>query len=293
MALYKYVSFSNLKHLLAGSIRFTQPNAFNDPFELLPEIYLEDDINGFSLNVMKPKREKDPARLENSFESKNCNDVTARDVRNELSKLIGILCLSRNPSSLLMWSHYADEYKGAVIEFDETHEFFTGLFPVSYELVRPKINYKLLQDETGHIRLSELCYKPIEWEYENEVRLARNLQDCKSTGQFNCFDVHVMEVPLECIKGITMGERMPVEEQKYIYGKIYNTNITLKLAAISNWGYSFRPEVVKSDRPLSEISPQLSPRTAHIFKDLTGELGDLARFLIEKHPMTNMVNKTS
>src|SRR6266702_3676633 len=36
--LYKYVNIEVLRHILDGQIRFTQPSAFNDPFELLPEI---------------------------------------------------------------------------------------------------------------------------------------------------------------------------------------------------------------------------------------------------------------
>ncbi|MGY3876522.1 DUF2971 domain-containing protein [Aeromonas enteropelogenes] len=292
MAIYKYVSFSNLKYLLDGTIRFTQPKAFNDPFELLPEIFLTDVINGFSIDVTAPKRSSEPAKLKDSFESEHCNDIVARDVLNILNDLIGILCLSRNPSSLLMWSHYADEYKGAVVEFDENHDFFTGLFPVCYESNRPKIDFNLLEDESGHIRLSELCYKPKEWEYENEFRIARNLSDCKKNGHFNGFDVHVMDVPLECIKRITMGERMPLENQRYVFGKTYNTNISLALAAVSNWGYTFRSEPIKFDRPISELSPMISPRTAHLFKDLNSEFGEMARWMIANHPMSELVNKT-
>ncbi|MBY8124457.1 DUF2971 domain-containing protein [Vibrio fluvialis] len=292
MAIYKYVSFSNLKHLLDGTIRFTQPKAFNDPFELLPEMYLTGKINGLSIDVTTPRRDGEPARLEDSFESNYCNDIAAREVLNSISQVIGILCLSRNPSSLLMWSHYADEYKGAVVEFDENHEFFTGLFPVTYEKNRPKIDFSLLRDETGRIRLSELCYKPQEWDYENEVRLARALSDCKLNGTFNDFDVYVMNVPLECIKSITLGERMPLENQKHVFGKVQNTCISLGLAAISNWGYTFRPEQIKLNRPISEISPAMSPKTAHLFKELDGNLGEVARWLIENHPMTSRVNKT-
>lgn len=286
------MSFSNLKHLLGGTIRFTQPKAFNDPFELIPEVYLNYEVNGFLLDVSSPKREAEPARLSDDFKSENCNDIVAREVLSKLNEMIGILCLSRNPNSLLMWSHYADEYKGVVVEFDETHEFFTGLFPVSYENNRPKIDFHLLQDSAGHIRLSELCYKPEEWEYENEVRVACNLDSCKPSGCFNGFDVYVMDIPLECIKKITMGERMPIEHQKYILDKINNTNIELWLAAISNWGYNFRFEQVKCGCPLSEMPPIISPRTAHIFKDLKGNFGDIARWMVDKHPMASMLNKT-
>lgn len=82
MALYKYVSFSNLKHLLDGTIRFTQPKAFNDPFELLPEMYLTGKINELSIDVTTPRRDGEPARLEDSFESNYCNDIAAREVLN-------------------------------------------------------------------------------------------------------------------------------------------------------------------------------------------------------------------
>jgi len=42
-SLYKYVNIAGLRRILLGSIRFTQPSAFNDPFELLPEIVISVD----------------------------------------------------------------------------------------------------------------------------------------------------------------------------------------------------------------------------------------------------------
>src|ERR1700726_2197468 len=41
--LYKYVNIEVLKRILNGSIRFTQPSAFNDPFELLPAVVVPND----------------------------------------------------------------------------------------------------------------------------------------------------------------------------------------------------------------------------------------------------------
>lgn len=292
MSIFKYVSFENLGHILNGSVRITQPKAFNDPFELLPEINLTNDINGFSLNLTSLQREKEPARLSDNFESKNCNDVASRDTLNGLNDLIGIFCVSENPNSLLMWSHYADEYKGAVVEFDESHEFFTGLFPVSYEENRPKLDWESMPDDNGQVRLSELCYKPKAWEYEAEKRIARFLNEGSVVANVNGHDVVVMELPMECIKSVTMGERMSVENQRFIFGKLHKTNIALHLAAVSNWGYTFRPETIKIDRPISEFPPQMTPRTAHIFTELSGHLGEAARWLVKDHPMAEMVNKT-
>jgi hypothetical protein len=38
VSFYKYVDMAGLRRILEGSVRFTQPSAFNDPFELLPRV---------------------------------------------------------------------------------------------------------------------------------------------------------------------------------------------------------------------------------------------------------------
>lgn len=49
--LFKYVNIAGLRRILSGSIRFTQPSAFNDPFELLPEIVTPLDAQERQLRV--------------------------------------------------------------------------------------------------------------------------------------------------------------------------------------------------------------------------------------------------
>jgi hypothetical protein len=72
---------------------------------------------------------------------------------------------------------------------------------------------------------------------------------------------------------------------------VKNTRITLALAAIDHRGYAFRRELIKMHVPVSEMNPWMTPRTAHIFSHLTTPIGDVARLLIEKHPMSKIVNK--
>ena len=295
MSIYKYTSFENLKHILNGSIRLTQPSAFNDPFELLPEIYLKENIENkqIGLDIASKPRESNIARLPDDFENEQCNDIPARYLIKSISESVGILCLSKNPNSLLMWSHYADQYKGVVVEFDEEHEFFSDMHCINYEDNRPKINfYKLLEED--NILLSEMCFKPKVWEYEEEVRIIRCLKNCKNVGkdQDGKYDIYTMNIPLEAIKSITMGERIPIENTRFIFGKLYDTNIEIKWALISNLGYGFRYEIIKHDKPFSEMSPVISPRSAHIFKDLPGDLGEMSRWMIEHHPMSEIVNLT-
>ncbi len=70
-----------------------------------------------------------------------------------------------------------------------------------------------------------------------------------------------------------------------------NTRIALALAAVDLAGYGFRLEIIKYHVPISEMGPWMSPRTAHIFRDLKSDRGEIARHLIEKHPLSKIVNK--
>ncbi len=51
MSLYKYVSIDTLKKILNGNIRFTQPGAFNDPFEMLPELHVPQSFSAKKIAI--------------------------------------------------------------------------------------------------------------------------------------------------------------------------------------------------------------------------------------------------
>ncbi|AWB69076.1 DUF2971 domain-containing protein [Saccharobesus litoralis] len=294
MSLYKYLTTENALRVLDGTVRFTQPGAFNDPFEMVPELHVPEDFEpkdiSISFDPIAPRRQPSVGELAVDFESDHCNDVNSRKILSELNQSFGILCLSKNESSLLMWSHYAGEYSGAVIEFDEKHEFFMGLIDIDYRENRPKKDISSYLSGEPPIPIAELCVKPKDWEYEKECRIVRNLSDCKEVGEYNGFPVYVLDVPSAAIKSITLGERMPVESQREIWHKIKNTNISLSLAAIANRGYEFRKEPIKSNQPISKKSPFISPRTAHIFTELQNELGEAARWNIKEHELSDIFN---
>ena len=226
MPLYKYMTFENLQHVLGGTIRFTQPDAFNDPFEMVPELYVPDSFGAdkdiqLSFSVTAPRRAPGVHELDADFESDQCSDRNSRSIRASLDQTIGILCLSGNPSSLLMWSYYADAYAGSVVEFDQSHDFFRGNFQVEYRERRPKkdIRYYVSSDEP--IPIAELCVKPRVWEHEAEIRVVRNLSDCRLVAETYTkpqeYPVYVMDIPAECIKSVTMGERMTVDNQRRVW----------------------------------------------------------------------------
>ena len=296
MALYKYLTKENLKRVLGCSIRFTQPGAFNDPFEMVPELYVPDGTGSGTLNlqfsVTAERRSPPIGDLPDDFQSDFCHDLNSRGILDSLNESVGILCLSKNPESLLMWSHYADEYSGGIIEFDDSHEFFTGAFDIEYREVRPKKDISTYISSNAPIPISELCVKSKEWEYEEEVRVVRSFSECKKVSDFNGYPVYVMEFPIECIKCVVLGERMPIATQREIWQLVKDTKISLSLAAISNRGYEFRKEQIKYNEPVSKMPPVISPRTAHVFSEMGGPIGDTARFLLKNHPLSDVVNRT-
>lgn len=284
MSLYKYVKFADLIHILNGTIRFTQPSAFNDPFEMVPELYISKDIGpkiDLRFSVTELRRETKDHELVESLDSEYCNDVISRGIRSQLDKSIGVLCLSRNPSSFLMWSHYADSYAGAVVEFDDTHDFFTGKFSMEYRESRPKLNLSTYAYSGQPVPIAEFCTKPKDWEHEEEVRVVRNLSDCKCKNEEDSrgYNVFVMEVPPECVTSVFLGERMTKTNQRKVWELIKSREISLHLYAISNSNYEFRREMI---RLIGMPNPIISPRTAHIFCEEDGVLGEVARFQIRR-----------
>ncbi|WP_077338511.1 DUF2971 domain-containing protein [Pseudocolwellia agarivorans] len=297
MSLYKYVSIDNLVRILDGEIRFTQPSAFNDPFELLPEINLPDGMPNQKLNikfdVMAPARIPMPYELPHDFESATCNDETARNIRKDLDESIGILCLTQNPKSVLMWSHYAEEYSGAMIEFDSKHDFFEGEIEIDYRDHRPIKDFSFYVQSEEAVRISELCIKSKDWEYEQEVRIVRGLNNCHAKPKPKPklkYPIYVMDIPLECIKSVTFGERTSIDKQKLIFNKVKETNIGLWLSAISNWGFNFRSEIIKFNKPISELNPVISSRSAHLFLESPGKLGEMARWQLKNNKFSKLVN---
>jgi hypothetical protein len=56
-------------------------------------------------------------------------------------------------------------------------------------------------------------------------------------------------------------------------------------------GFAFREERIKFGVPISKMGPMMSPRTAHIFSDRQSQRGEFARWMVEHHPLSKVVNR--
>lgn len=163
MTLFKYIRPERIDVIRNLEIRFTQPDALNDPFELQPHfdsLIAEADVlanlpeSPVDLRPMVKQAYELVSELkaipldfamravEEFMATEDARQATAEGLRNFLKSMrdgaavvrqaihrafnesVGLLSLSEIADNELMWAHYAASHTGLVLSFDEQHAFF-------------------------------------------------------------------------------------------------------------------------------------------------------------------------
>ncbi|GGD75376.1 DUF2971 domain-containing protein [Lacimicrobium alkaliphilum] len=164
--MYKYMPLR--KEFFANFlVRATQRCALNDPFEVLPSrTWLEEACRHNNHPV---------------------DDQSFEDLLDLVTKLnlntMGIVSLTYRPDNILMWSHYADEHKGVVVEVDENNRKLKNAFGKNEDQeLAQNVVYRVdrLQKYEDDKMFMPYLYKSIDWNYEEEQRIVvSNLYTCK------------------------------------------------------------------------------------------------------------------
>ena len=254
-SLFKYVTADTaLKILTNNTLKWSSPESFNDPFEFrsplefgfeleqLEEPLLQrvsilitqrDDPTLFEGNPVadmireaRTRRvgEGDPARIQELFRPRFPQYVnhlrqgleSDRNIWLEMKKTYRVLCLSAVRDNILMWSHYADEHKGAVLEFQPKIELATemhGALLVEYSKQVPvavTLEQFLLyvtgqgpKPRAPDAFVKSVYTKSSDWSYENEWRILSKQRD-EDQGPFSYRAFHPQE-----LAAIYFGCRMP------------------------------------------------------------------------------------
>ena len=224
MLLYKYVSLEALRKILeTNSLGFTRLSDFNDPFDI---------------PVAPPVP---PGEKELGIASLFRGEMKSWIYEN----FYGALSLTRSPENKLMWSHYADEHRGAVIEIDAPKAKFNCLSKnfipafagsVIYSSI-PQMNryhsdfstiIKVGKSHDFHVdhleKLQRLFLsKPLDWAYEEEVRVVKCLEGkpdkleekefSNKSGEFNAIQIgdrkmtYCFKMPEGSIRSVILGSR--------------------------------------------------------------------------------------
>ncbi len=155
--------------LTDGTLKFTCPSEFNDPFDCAPAFELGSEFD--LAERMKSKWSLSPEEYAKTH--KNISESLENgSYLNGLHNLVGVLSLSRTPVGILMWSHYADHHRGFVVELrlslDAPSELLDPMlpFPVDYAEKRPSVPWGEKADSKQY-----LLTKSVEWKYEEEERV--------------------------------------------------------------------------------------------------------------------------
>jgi hypothetical protein len=213
MFVYKYVSPRGIDILKSGRIRFTQADAFNDPFESSPRF-----------DVLRESLERDfraVAQVSEEEIQKNALSSCNQYLRRLRTQFLA-LCLTTERNNLLMWAHYTNEHRGFVIGLDSKHSFFSEVGPTKNTTPLTKVDYvdervsmPPIEDhmQMGGIPLTVIrnffYSKSIHWAYENEFRMLAQPFDENTCGKdCNGLDRYFHDLPPECVKEIVFGYLM-------------------------------------------------------------------------------------
>lgn len=239
--LYKYFAPDRAKFFSDLRIRYSQLGAFNDPFEGRPEITslsTREEMLTTLRRVLPEEIERVyqqlPQHIQATFSYKQAlllaeqlaqvkqtemldalESIGPRAVSfitGKIDQMLGVLCLSEVPDSLLMWAHYASSHTGFVVEFDAWHQYFhqqksddddlRHLQRVCYRENRPSA-------PLSHMSAIELfLVKSGHWEYEREWRIVRPLADAVATIPDTPYPISLFEIPADAVTGVIFGARM-------------------------------------------------------------------------------------
>lgn len=178
MKLYYFRSRERALQIIStGTLWFSSPYKFNDPFEF-GQVYSDVNIKIKSLPI-KLKALKSDILTEIKKTSWLDQKVS---FRKELS-YGGVCCFSKKPTSIAMWSHYAENHYGVCLEFDFPIKNYSQIVEFEQDKFRfIKIKYKKTRSAIVS-RLSErkelLCFRPRDvlsekskdWCHEQEIRI--------------------------------------------------------------------------------------------------------------------------
>lgn len=247
--LYKYSSERGLAILETLDLKITPPNAFNDPFEFTPHIICSNPM-ARAVRMLRSNKYlkgiyeimKGAGRFRGSF-----NDFKFRvkyhgpDAARELATLIplsarltqegfldeistteGLLCLSSQSDSILMWGHYCDCHKGIVIGFNSSNTVFDGVRAVDYVTERVLFD-AAWENNDPRAKTYHHCIvfsKNDDWRYESEFRQIFKLAGLKQKPLEKGTMGFFLQLPPKSISKVIIGARSSPDFLKKVQAEL-------------------------------------------------------------------------
>lgn len=182
--LYKYVgSDTKIEHLqsllIDSDFYLSSCRQFNDPFDTTAEIIKVRDIKLLRKKFDSIVKRREPflnkvdrdKLVTKMMINNNQNPNFDYEIFEKNMQGAGLFCLTEDPRSILMWSHYASNHEGVVLQFKISNDPASMLYALKmhYSKEYPKWS---ISDNDNLIK-DVLLRKSIDWQYEKEWRILR------------------------------------------------------------------------------------------------------------------------
>jgi hypothetical protein len=159
-------------------LRASSKHSLNDPFEAKPSASFWADLFTYTKNDRFGGTKEEIIK----YLQKQPPYSRWSELGVSLFYEYGIISLTETKDNLLMWSHYADQHRGMVIEFDVSHPFFCSTHSENALTgnTRRVLYRKERLNELGDYLLEPYFHKSDEWAYEKEHRLLLKLDKADS-----------------------------------------------------------------------------------------------------------------
>ena len=174
-----------------GSMKFTSPAVFNDPFDCCSALFSEEQEDSLPDNVA---------------------DHINRSQQMIISQSAGVACFTTKANNMLMWSHYGDQHRSVCVGFDGD-DLQTNVVrnsegnPLHHKL--EKVDYRNARATEGEM---EVYYRKSPcWKYENEYRLISSWKKGEPM-----WGPGVWQISKTSIKEVVLGARMRPETKQEV-----------------------------------------------------------------------------
>jgi hypothetical protein len=183
--LWKYCGTRAVPIIETLRLKATRPNEFNDPFELSPGAFGTLKIGDLERLYADPQwvaRWQPPQLPEEPEERREVlamgvevlQDTAKEIMAGELDRISAthaVICLSADPDSILMWSHYSENHAGFVVGIAHRRLGDVPLFPVQYSGSRVLYKATTPLKLRPNVRAIDMFLrKAAQWSYEREFR---------------------------------------------------------------------------------------------------------------------------
>jgi hypothetical protein len=253
--LYRYSALAGdrlewIRQLLVESrLYFASPATFNDPFDcrITPNFEASELAREqFWRLVVREHFPNGPMRLDRDrirrMAATSRTPAGREGLTQEIFKALhaaGVLCLSADPASTLMWSYYADGHRGVALRFRTDIGSLARLgsavgpfipLGVKYQRAFPSLNY--FKSTTADLVFTLLGAKSADWAHEQEWRLVLPHKQ----GLFT--------IPPALVDGVVLGMRIPADVESAIRTWVQARSPSIELLRVANRPNSFDLELM-------------------------------------------------